>query len=119
MSQFETLIFGKSGPLAHISLNRPQVLNAYNMQMRDDFYEALSAVDDDPEVGALVVTGEGRAFCARGRLDRIRHRPISSNGPRRSLATGRVGQAFRPEKTRGLRRPRFLHRLRVGNRPLL
>ncbi len=64
MAQFETLTFDKFGPLAHVSLNRPDVLNAYNVQMRDDFYEALSAVDDDPDVGALVVTGEGRAFCA-------------------------------------------------------
>ena len=64
MPQFETLTFDKWGPLAHVSLNRPDVLNAYNVQMRDDFYEALSAVDDDPEVGALLVTGEGRAFCA-------------------------------------------------------
>lgn len=50
--------------MAHISLNRPQVLNAYNIQMRDDFSEALAAVQDDPEVRALLITGQGRAFCA-------------------------------------------------------
>ncbi|PKB83299.1 MAG: hypothetical protein BZY88_02310 [SAR202 cluster bacterium Io17-Chloro-G9] len=64
MSQFETLLFEKDGALAHISLNRPRVLNAYNVQMRDDFSEALAAVRDDPEVGSLLITGEGRAFCA-------------------------------------------------------
>lgn len=40
------------------------MLNAYNVQMRDDFSEALRAVADDPDVRALLITGEGRAFCA-------------------------------------------------------
>ena len=62
--QFDTLLFDKQGALGHISLNRPQVLNAYNIQMRDDFSEALAAVQDDPEIRALLITGEGRAFCA-------------------------------------------------------
>jgi len=63
-SAFETLLFEKRGAVAHISLNRPQVVNAYNVHMRDDFSEALSAVDVDPEVRALLITGEGRGFCA-------------------------------------------------------
>ena len=50
--------------VAHISLDRPAVLNAYSVQMRDDFSEALGAVSDDPDVRALLITGEGRAFCA-------------------------------------------------------
>ena len=61
---FETLLFQKRGAVAHISLRRPQVANAYNMQMRDDFSQALDAVRDDPEVRALLITGEGRGFCA-------------------------------------------------------
>ena len=64
MPQFETLIFEKFNGLAHVSLNRPQVLNAYNVQMRDDFSQALAAVDEDPEVKALLITGQGRVFCA-------------------------------------------------------
>ncbi len=64
MSSFETLLYEKQGLVAHISLDRPEVLNAYNMQMRDDFSEALAAVRDDPDVRALLITGQGRAFCA-------------------------------------------------------
>ena len=64
MRAFETLIYEKEGAVARISLDRPDVLNAYNIQMRDDFCEALGAVALDPEVRALVITGEGRAFCA-------------------------------------------------------
>lgn len=47
-----------------MSLNRPEVLNAYNLQMRDDFSEALAAVAGDDEVKVLLISGEGRAFCA-------------------------------------------------------
>ena len=64
MAQFETLIYEKLGGLAHVSLNRAQVLNAYNIQMRDDLSQALAAVAEDPGVGALLITGQGRAFCA-------------------------------------------------------
>ena len=64
LSTFSTLLFSKDETVAHISLNRPQVLNAYNVQMRDDLAEALAAVHDDPEVQALLITGQGRAFCA-------------------------------------------------------
>ena len=64
MSGFTTVIYSKDGPVAQISLNRPQALNAYNIQMREDFSAALEAVQDDPEVRSLLITGQGRAFCA-------------------------------------------------------
>ena len=64
MSGFETLLFSKDDGVARVALNRPRVLNAYNMQMRDDFSEVLSAVAEDPDVKCLLITGEGRAFCA-------------------------------------------------------
>ncbi len=64
MRPFETLIYEKDGAVARISLDRPTVLNAYNIQMRDDFSEALRAVVDDPDVAAVLITGEGRGFCA-------------------------------------------------------
>ncbi len=64
MSGFTTLIYSKDGPVAHISLNRPLALNAYNIQMRDDFSGALEAVQVDPEIRSLLITGQGRAFCA-------------------------------------------------------
>ena len=64
MSAFETLLFAKVDGVARVALNRPSVLNAYNMQMRDDFSEVLSAVDEDPDVKCLLITGEGRSFCA-------------------------------------------------------
>ena len=64
MAGFKTILYEKDRRVAHISLNRPEVLNAYNMRMRDDLSEALEAVKEDSEVGALLISGQGRAFCA-------------------------------------------------------
>jgi enoyl-CoA hydratase/carnithine racemase len=66
MSGFETVIYEKNpSGVAHITLNRPQALNAYNIQMRDDLYEILSAIRIDDEVRAIVFSGAGdKAFCA-------------------------------------------------------
>ena len=64
MTGYETVLFEKRGPVAHISLNRPDTLNAYNMRMRDDFSEALAAIEIDDEIEALLISGQGRAFCA-------------------------------------------------------
>jgi enoyl-CoA hydratase/carnithine racemase len=64
MPAFETLRYTKDHGVARIVLNRPQVRNALNIQMRDDFSEVLSAVADDPEVRSLLITGEGGAFCS-------------------------------------------------------
>ena len=63
-SPFETIILSKIGDVAEISLNRPRVLNAYNIQMRDDMSQALEAVSLDPDVRSIILRGEGdRAFC--------------------------------------------------------
>ena len=64
MAGFKAILYEIDRGVAHISLNRPEVLNAYNMQTRDDFSEALEAVQEDSEVGALLISGQGRAFCA-------------------------------------------------------
>ena len=49
-----------------MTLDRPEKLNAYNVAMRDDLYEALGAADEDPDVRALVLRGRGRAFSTGG-----------------------------------------------------
>ena len=56
------------GRIAVITLNRPERLNAYNRAMRDGLHEALLAVRDDAQVRAVIVRGNGRAFCTGGDL---------------------------------------------------
>ena len=64
MEGFSTIQYEKKGEVAYIWLNRPEALNAYNMAMRDELYQALEAVREDDEVGVVVLRGRGRAFCA-------------------------------------------------------
>lgn len=64
MSSFETIIYEKQDGVARVTLNRPQALNRYNIKMRDELYEVLSAVRDDPDVQVVIFSGVGeRAFC--------------------------------------------------------
>jgi enoyl-CoA hydratase len=65
MSDFDTVLYEKKGALATVILNRPRVLNAFSVKMRDDLYEVLSAIKADDEVRAVIVRGAGeKAFCA-------------------------------------------------------
>ena len=51
--------------LARIVLNRPEQLNAFNVQMRDDLFAILTELHANPDLDAVIITGAGdRAFCA-------------------------------------------------------
>ena len=61
----DTIQYAKNGHIATITLNRPEVVNVYNVQMRDDLYQALQAVRDDSDVHGAILTGAGpKGFCA-------------------------------------------------------
>jgi enoyl-CoA hydratase/carnithine racemase len=65
MSNFEAIIYEKQNDIAYVVLNRPHALNAYNLKMRDELYQVLGAIKDDPEVKVAIFRGAGeRAFCA-------------------------------------------------------
>ena len=65
LSAFKTLIYEKKGFIARVTLNRPDFLNTYNVQMRDDFSEVLTGIRDDDEVRVVMLAGAGqKAFCA-------------------------------------------------------
>lgn len=52
------------GRVALVTLNRPQALNALNRALLTELGEALEALDADPQIGAIVITGSARAFAA-------------------------------------------------------
>ena len=65
LSNFEVIIYRKQDNIGYVTLNRPQRLNAYNIRMRDELYEVLGAIKDDPEVEVVILHGAGeKAFCA-------------------------------------------------------
>lgn len=64
MRNFDTILYEKEDGIAYITLNRPEVLNRYNIQMRDELYQVLTAIRDDADVMVAIFKGAGeRAFC--------------------------------------------------------
>ncbi|NLE09413.1 MAG: enoyl-CoA hydratase/isomerase family protein [Dehalococcoidales bacterium] len=65
MSDFETILYEKRDGTGYVTLNRPKALNAYNIKMRDELFQVLAAVRDDPDVKVIIFSGAGeKAFCA-------------------------------------------------------
>ena len=57
--------YEKESGVARITLNRPEKINAYNIEMRVELYQILEAIRDDIEVRSVLICGEGkRGFCA-------------------------------------------------------
>lgn len=61
---FRTLTFEVDAGIAVVTLNRPDRLNAFTLEMQRDLLAAFDRIDSDDEIRAAVVTGAGRAFCA-------------------------------------------------------
>jgi enoyl-CoA hydratase/carnithine racemase len=61
---YEAILLETAGPVATITLNRPEHLNAWSGRMGLEVGHALEACDADDAIRAVIVTGAGRAFCA-------------------------------------------------------
>lgn len=61
---FETLKFELKDATAVITLNRPEVYNALNIQGKLDIIKAIKEANKDPKVRSIVLTAEGKAFCS-------------------------------------------------------
>lgn len=64
MMKNESIILEKEQSVATITLNRPNVLNAMNRDMITRLEKALENVETDPDIGAVILQGNGRAFSA-------------------------------------------------------
>jgi enoyl-CoA hydratase/carnithine racemase len=62
--KFETIHIEVDGPLGRLTLNRPERLNAINTAMLRELVDAAHLFDDQREVRAVIISGNGRAFCA-------------------------------------------------------
>jgi enoyl-CoA hydratase len=59
----DTVLLEKQEDIAVVKFNRPRSLNAVTDQLLIDFLDVLTRVKQDKEVKAVIITGEGRAFC--------------------------------------------------------
>ena len=62
--ELETIIYEQKDEVAIIKFNRPKVLNAQSTQLTLDFLKVLKEVEIDSSIKAVIIKGEGRAFCA-------------------------------------------------------
>jgi enoyl-CoA hydratase/carnithine racemase len=60
---FESIVYEKAPPRATITLNRPEVLNAFDFRMLRELARACEDASWDDEIRVVVLTGAGRAFC--------------------------------------------------------
>jgi 2-(1,2-epoxy-1,2-dihydrophenyl)acetyl-CoA isomerase len=78
----DDILVEKKGRVLVVTLNRPEVLNAFRMTMATELVQALRQADEDDSVGCVVLTGAGRGFCSgadvRGFFDSLRQ---ATEGP--------------------------------------
>lgn len=77
---FETIIFSVQDGAARLTLNRPDRLNSFTVQMHDEVSDALDTVEGDASIRTLLITGAGRGFCAGQDLSDRAVAPNSDNG---------------------------------------
>jgi 2-(1,2-epoxy-1,2-dihydrophenyl)acetyl-CoA isomerase len=66
MSDFEHIKFDRQGAIAHIRLNRPEAANGLDALMASELHQAARLCDADAELKAVVLSADGRFFCAGG-----------------------------------------------------
>lgn len=62
MNIYKTILVEKQGPTGIITFNRPEKLNAINLEMKNEIADALSAMEADDDIRVVILIGAGRAF---------------------------------------------------------
>lgn len=62
--EYTTILVEKKAGIAKVTLNRPQALNAMNVEMLDELSTALRDIQQDDDINVVILTGSGRAFSA-------------------------------------------------------
>ncbi len=77
---YQTILFDVAESVATLTLNRPEKLNSFSVEMHEEIRSALASIRADSTVRALLITGAGRGFCAGQDLS-ARHVPIDQEMP--------------------------------------
>ena len=112
---YETILVDRDERVGTITLNRPKALNALNSQVMDEVTTAAAEFDNDPGIGAIVITGNEKAFAAGADIKEMAE-PVVRRRLRRRLLRA-VGEVRRHPHTdhRRRRRIRARRRLRTGD----
>ncbi len=79
MKAYKSILHETRGKTALITLNRPDKLNAWTHEMFAELIDAVTQANRDDAIGAIIVTGAGRGFCAGADIEAI----FASGGPPR------------------------------------
>lgn len=71
--EFNALTLQINGPVALVTLNRPQKLNSINSQFISELQQILVSIEYEPSVKVVIITGAGKAFSAGADISEIRH----------------------------------------------
>jgi len=72
---YERILYEKKGKVVYVTLNRPEVLNAYDDKMAEELNDAWYRFDSDPEAHVAILAGAGRAFCSGADVRQRQLRP--------------------------------------------
>jgi enoyl-CoA hydratase/carnithine racemase len=97
---YSEIIYTKEDRVATITLNRPQQYNAWTPTMSREMRDALRDADNDNDVGAIIFTGAGRAFCSGADMSLVGRRANASEEARPQAKP--EGAAAKPPRKPGL-----------------
>ncbi len=87
MTKLETIDYSVSNRVATIALDRPEARNALNLAMRRELLLAVSSANDDSDVRVVIVTGNGKGFCAGADI---------REGPPETTAEEQINTEYKP-----------------------
>ena len=91
MAGYETILAERRGEVLLLTLNRPERLNAWTPHMAEELVDAIEGANRDPDVGAIVLTGAGRGFCAGADMEATFSVRIDGGDPGANTAEGQGG----------------------------
>jgi enoyl-CoA hydratase/carnithine racemase len=94
----DLLLYEQRGGIAWVTLNRPRVLNAINLALRDALWSLLDALELDPDVGVLVFRGAGSSFCSGADVSEFGTAPSYTEARRARLERDLWGRLVHFEK---------------------
>ena len=83
--KYETILYEKTENSALITLNRPEKLNAWTPMMAEELANAITHANNDNSIGAIVMTGAGKGFCAGADIEETFQTRIDGKDPGLSL----------------------------------
>lgn len=97
-----TVIYESKDELCYLTLNRPEVFNALNLQLVRDLIAALKRAESEPEVRVVILKGAGKAWCAGGDLEELLKLTEGSASDRRAYLLDFKGMI---DMVRGISKP--------------